>query len=250
MQAMPLQRKFRYAFSAVAMAAMLAGCSSDRLLGSSSPPPPPPVADGGAAPDATPDADTASSGGGRMIASSMADLVFGSFGSSTPVTASGSPGVECPGVDIRPGTSTLTIPPSGGDAGALTLRYQGTLGQMARACSVAGGIMKMKVGVEGRVILGPAGGPGKIDLPLRFAVVHEGPEPKTVVTKLYKVPVTIPEGQPSVPFRYIDEDIAFPMPNRTDLDFYVVYVGFDPLADKAPAVKKPAAKPTAKPRVR
>ena len=40
--------------------------------------------------------------------------------------------------------------------------------------------MTMKVGVEGRVLLGPAGGPGQVDIPLRMAVVQEGPAPKTV----------------------------------------------------------------------
>jgi len=160
------------------------------------------------------------------------------------VTSGGAIDVECPGVDIRTGAATLTLPP-GGDA--MTLRYQGTISEMGRSCRVVGSNMIMKVGIQGRIILGPAGGPGKIELPMRFAVVHEGPEPKTVTTKFYKVPVTIPEGQTNVPFTQVDDAIAFPMPaNANDMDFYVVYVGFDPNAATQAPAKKPAAKPAAR----
>ena len=62
----------------------------------------------------------------------------------------------------------------------MTTRYQVTIAQTARECAALGGVMTMKVGVQGRVLLGPAGGPGQVDIPLRMAVVQEGPQPKTV----------------------------------------------------------------------
>jgi hypothetical protein len=135
----------------------------------------------------------------------------------------------------------LLLPP--GNTDPLSLRYQGSLGAMARECKVTGGTMRMKVGIEGRVLVGPAGGAGTIDVPLRFAVVKEGPEPKTVVSKLSKVAVTIPDGQQNVIFSHVDNDIAFPMPPGLEIDAYVVYVGFDPIGDKQSTAKKPQAKP-------
>lgn len=151
---------------------------------------------------------------------------------------------NCPPVDVRQGASTLTVPP--GSADAFSLRYQGTIGEMARECRVTGGIMRIKVGVQGRVLVGPAGGGGQLEVPMRYAVVKEGPEPKTVVSKFYKVAVTIPDGQPNVAFTHVDDDVAFPLPPDNDLAAYVVYVGFDPIGDRQPA-KKPAAKRAAKP---
>ena len=62
----------------------------------------------------------------------------------------------------------------------MDLRYQVTIVRTARECHVNSGIMTMKVGVEGRVITGPAGGPGTVDVPLRLAVVQEGVNPKTI----------------------------------------------------------------------
>ena len=83
--------------------------------------------------------------------------------------------VECPGVDIRPGASTLNIAVKPDQATAGDLRYQLSFGQHARECRVQDGTMSIKVGVQGRIILGPFGTPGWLGVPLRYAVVREGP---------------------------------------------------------------------------
>ena len=70
---------------------------------------------------------------------------------------------------------------------ALDMRYQGTIIRTARECHVNAGVMTMKVGVEGRIITGPAGGPGTVDVPLRIAVVKEGVNPKTVAVEVRAV---------------------------------------------------------------
>jgi hypothetical protein len=148
----------------------------------------------------------------------------------------------CPPVDVRAGASTLMIPPSGADA--LSLRYQGSIAELGRECNVSAGIMRMKVGIQGRVLVGPAGGPGQIDVPIRYAVVREGPEPRTVISKFSKLAVAIPPGQQTVLFTHVDSEIAFPMPPGLDIEAYVVYVGFDPIGEKQQPVKKPPAKRT------
>lgn len=154
--------------------------------------------------------------------------------------------VDCPSVDIRSGASTLSVAAPGGEPNATNLRYQASIGQMARECAVLGPTMTIKVGVQGRIILGPLGGPGQVEVPMRLALVHEGIEPKTVWTKFYRVPVTIPPGQTNIPFVHVEEDITFPTPKRADLEAYVVYVGFDPAAmTQQPVKKKPEKKPRA-----
>jgi hypothetical protein len=153
------------------------------------------------------------------------------------------PDVECPGVDIRTGASTMNIAAKTTDATAGDLRYQLSFGQTARECAVQGAIMIIKVGVQGRVILGPMGSPGKVEVPLRYAVVREGPQPKTVVTKFKRIAVTVAPGQTHVQFVDIEEGLSFPMPSKSELDAYVVYVGFDEIGDKNE--KKLPAKKTA-----
>jgi hypothetical protein len=92
--------------------------------------------------------------------------------------------------------------------------------------------MTIRVGVQGRVALGPLGGPGQVDIPIRYAVVQEGVEPKTVDTKLRRVAVAIAPGQANVAFTDVAEDISFPVPRPNALAAYVVYVGFDPQAPR------------------
>jgi len=158
--------------------------------------------------------------------------------------------IDCPSVTVRSGASTLMIggkPVNANDTGALELRYQGTIIRTARECHVAAGIMTMKVGVEGRIITGPAGGPGTVDVPLRVAVVQEGVNPKPIISKFARIPVTVASDNDRVTFSHVEQDITFPMPVPAGyIDAYVVYVGFDTMAapeKKAPARRKPAAKP-------
>jgi len=142
------------------------------------------------------------------------------------------PEVECPGVDIRTGASTLEVAAKADQPTAGDLRYQVSFGQTARECSVQSGTMAIKVGVQGRIILGPKGSPGQIDIPLRYDVVREGPEPKTVVTKFKRLAVSLAPGQTHVQFVDVEEGLNFPLPPRAELEAYIIYVGFDEIGDK------------------
>ena len=179
-------------------------------------------------------------GCGTGSLSGMSTNIFGSK-KSEAMAASDTSGVsipdnsdvECPGVDVRTGAATLAIhgQAASGAPGVLDLRYQGTIIRTARECHVNAGVMTMKVGIEGRIITGPAGGPGKVDVPLRIAVVQEGPVPKIIASKLAVVPVTVANAVDRVVFTHIESDVSYPMPVQlADIDSYVVYVGFDPLA--------------------
>lgn len=148
----------------------------------------------------------------------------------------------CPNVDIRRGAGTIAINTNAREPSAMQLRYQISVGEMARECANVAGNLNIKVGMQGRIVLGPAGTPGTIEVPVRYALVEEGPQPKTVYSKLYRVPVTISEGQPSVAFTHIEEEMSVPMPSPTVFDRYVIYVGFDPLGsaqERRPAKKRP-----------
>ena len=157
--------------------------------------------------------------------------------------------IECPGIQVRSGAATLMIgnKPGEGEPSALDLRYQVTINRTARECRVTAGVMTMKVGIEGRAITGPAGGPGTIDIPLRIAIVQEGVNPKTILSKFAREQVTITSSAERATFTHIDPEISFPMPQpAANIDAYVVYVGFDPLGAEQEK-RRPAAKP--KPRV-
>src|SRR5262249_33270857 len=174
----------------------------------STPPAPPP-----SAPAATPPAPSPPS------TPSLKDKVASFFSGATqkepqPV-ANAQPDAECPFLDIRQGASTLTIPPPPPDGAneAMSLKYQGTFVRAARDCAVVSGQMVMPVGVQGRIIVGPAGGPGQVDVPLRIAIVSAPlTAPKTLVTKLIRIPVAIGPNTSNTDFTHIEEGLTFPMP--------------------------------------
>src|SRR5713101_2517591 len=176
--------------------------------------------------------DNKRAGGGRRAAALIASAALVSSCSSAssviePYEATGAipgvslpaskmpsaPEVECPGVDIRPGASTLNIAVKPSQATAGDLRYQLSFGQTARECQVQDGAMSIKVGVQGRILLGPYGTPGSVDIPLRYAVVREGPEPKLIVTKFKRIRATIAPGKTRVQFVDIEGGLSFPLPS-------------------------------------
>jgi hypothetical protein len=188
---------------------------------------------------------------------SLKDKIASFFSGATqrepqPVT-NAQPNVECPFLDIRQGASTLTFPPPPPDGGneAMSLKYQGIFVRAARDCAVVNGQMVMRVGVQGRIIVGPAGGAGQIDVPLRIAVVSAPiTAPKTVITRLIRIPVMIGANDANVDFTHIEEGLSFPMPSSTS-DPYLVYIGFDRFgAAAADQAKKPAPAKKPKPAVK
>jgi len=188
-------------------------------------------------------ADTANSG----ATSRFSALFSGSASPPAQAAAGGSAfsGNDCPSVDIRTGAETYTVNGKPPEASETDVRYQLSFTDFARQCTLVGGNLVMKVGVQGRIIVGPIGGPGPVDIPLRYAVVQEGVAPRTIATKFKRVGAVVPPGQSNVVFSDVEEDLSFPMPSRTELAGYMVYVGFDAIGDapaKKPAPKKPAAK--------
>jgi hypothetical protein len=182
--------------------------------------------------------------------SSFSDMFRSSSPTAAMPAAAAAPGAprmldSCPSVELRQGAATLTINNNPKDPSAMQLRYQVGIIQTARECSLAGGTLSIRIGVQGRIVLGPVGTHGTLEIPLRYALVQEGPEPRTIYTKLHRIPVSIPEGAPHVSFSHIEETISVPMPSQDVFDSYIVYIGFDALGavqDRRPPPKKRPAK--------
>jgi len=231
-------RGWRIAACGLAAATALAGCASLGLGGGDSAPAP-------SAESAPPSSQPASSN--ASFTTRVKSFFAGDSGtlvaSSKPAAAGGAPAapqIDCPPVQYRLGAATLSVNAPGVENSALSLRYQGSFTQTARECIVRGSEVTIKVGVQGRIVVGPAGGPGTVQIPLRYALVREGLEPKVLWTKLFVFPLVIPEGNLNVPFIHIEEDMTVPLPSAAEADAYVIYIGFD--ADGATPAK-PAPKP-------
>jgi hypothetical protein len=146
--------------------------------------------------------------------------------------------LTCPSVAVRAGASTFAVALPGKEAVGNDLRYQATITKTARECTINAGQITAKIGIQGRVIAGPAGAPSAVQIPLRVAVVQAGVGEKVIATKAYQTTVSMTEDS-SVPFSIVAEDLVYPAPPGAVADSYVFYIGFDPQA------LKPEAKPKA-----
>lgn len=170
-------------------------------------------------------------------AQSIGDRFRSLFGGGKAAPAEGAqPAVQseaddqtCPDVSIRPGASTYAVGLAGKTAAGNDLRFQATITRTARDCTLNGGQITARVGIQGRVIAGPAGAPTSVEVPIRVAVVQEGVSPKTIATKAYRTTVAM-SSETNAMFSLVAEDLVYPAPVGATGDSYVFYIGFDPQA--------------------
>jgi hypothetical protein len=174
-------------------------------------------------------------------AQSLSDRFKSLFGgkSDEPATNAPPPSSEtqndsdltCPPVSIRAGASTYAVAAPGKQPIGNDLRFQATITRTARECSINGGEITARIGIQGRVIAGPAGAPSTVEVPLRVAVVQGGVTEKTIATKAYQTTVNMTEAG-SEPFTLVADDLVYPAPSGAVADSYIFYIGFDPQALK------------------
>lgn len=175
-----------------------------------------------------------------VAAQSLTDRFKSLFGgkSDEPAQAKPSPApgqpaadddIDCPQVTVRAGASTYGVGATGKPAVGNDVRFQASITKMARECVRNGGEITARVGIQGRVIAGPAGAPNTVEVPLRVAVVQGGVGEKVIASKAYRTTVEMSEGG-SVPFTFVAEDLSYPVPSAAVADSYIFYVGFDPQA--------------------
>lgn len=150
---------------------------------------------------------------------------------TAPAEVTGEDDLSCPPVTVRAGAATFKVGAPGKEPIGNDLRYQATIGKIARECTINGGEITARIGIQGRVIAGPAGAPPSVQVPLRIAVVQGGIGEKVIATKAYQTTVSMSEGS-SVPFVLVAEDLVYPAPPGAVSDSYLFYVGFDPQALK------------------
>jgi hypothetical protein len=185
-------------------------------------------------------------------AQSLTDRFKGLFGGKSDEPAQAAPGaavpqdtgdLSCPPVTVRAGAGTYAVAAPGKQPVGNDLRFQATISKMARECNLNGGVITARIGIQGRVIAGPAGAPSVVQVPVRVAVVQGGVSEKTIATKAYQTTVNMTETG-SEPFTLVIEDLAYPAPSGAAGDSYIFYVGFDPQALKP---ERPAPRPKKQP---
>ena len=180
-----------------------------------------------------------SSGGGGSVFGNLLAFHTSDPGPAGPAAAAAAQeaALQCPTVEVLDGTSSYRTY-AGTEQTNEAVRYQFSMGDVARDCTRSGKEILIKVGVSGRVLLGPAGSPGAFTVPVRVAVRHDA-DGKAVATKFYQAPATIGAGSDATDFQVVTEPIAVPLVSANADEDYTILVGFDaggkPAAAASPA---------------
>ncbi|BCB20827.1 hypothetical protein [Bosea sp. ANAM02] len=121
----------------------------------------------------------------------------------------------CPEVIVSDGGAAIRAQ-SGQDSSGL--RYQISITDVARQCTTTGGgAFTLKVGVEGRVLLGPAGTPGNYGATLTTTVTRAN---KVIGKRSARVGAAIPSGQSGADFTHVEDGILVPA-GQGDIEIFV-----------------------------
>jgi len=182
-----------------------------------------------------------------LITSALAGCGFGGFMGSSDNTTTGATGAnlanaaasqaalaqaapnalpaiatECPPIKVRNGGEALFSYAKNKIGDARALNFQAVIDKQSRNCVVSNGLITVKMGVVGRVLLGPAGEPQEFTIPLRFAVEREE---VAIFSQKYDIPVNMAAPSQSEEFVKVVENVAIPYLGGEDI---TIWVGFDP----------------------
>jgi len=128
---------------------------------------------------------------------------------------------ECPPIKVKAGGEALFYYGKGKVCNPKDLNYQAIIDKQSRNCVVSNGLITVKMGMVGRLLLGPAGNQTNVNVPVRFTVERDG---VALFSEKYDIPVTIPPPNQSEEFVKVVENVSVPYTGGEQIVFYV---GFD-----------------------
>jgi hypothetical protein len=142
----------------------------------------------------------------------------------------------CPAVTLRDGTAYFNTYAKGGKKAkkadaedgtaeasddSANIVYQAAITDVTRDCSRNAGSLTMNVAVAGKVVPGPKGGAGTINMPIRVVVVHGS---DVLYSQLHQYKLQITDTSAATQFVFNDPNVTIPEP--TDKG-YQVFAGYD-----------------------
>ncbi len=130
----------------------------------------------------------------------------------------------CPEIVLLDGTASYRTYAKGAKDDPSQITYQASLANTTRQCVINESQLKITVMAQGRVMAGPAGGPGTVTLPIRVAATDKGTaKDLTLYSELTQFPVEVPAGTTTNQFVFTKEVI---LPGGAGGDAKI-YLGFD-----------------------
>jgi hypothetical protein len=144
----------------------------------------------------------------------------------------------CPNVEIRDGTEFMPVFKPGKFGDVSQIMYQASVQRVARDCDMEGDMLRVRVGVAGRVLSGPTGATGASTVPVRVAVVVGD---KVTYSKLHQAAVDVQAPDYSALWSVVDDAILLSIADSKEA---TIYAGLDGKGDPKGAKDKPKKKTT------
>ena len=164
------------------------------------------------------------SSGASETGGSRVGGLFG-FGSQAPAPPARDPKApqirSCPEATVLDGGAALRV---GGPA-AQSVRHQFAISNVERECQFQNGQLVMKVGVEGNLVVGPAGSGGTQSASIRVSLRSEADQ-RVLASRSYRVSATASASE-SGPFTLVTDSFSAPFLSEYASDDYTIMVAFE-----------------------
>jgi hypothetical protein len=130
----------------------------------------------------------------------------------------------CPAIQVEAGQRDLTVYEGNRVGNSKAVIHHSEITKTARECKLAGGMVQVKYGIAGRVLLGPKGKPGSVVLPATMLVLDKAKGKLT--SEPFTLNVTITRENPISYFAVV-RDVTIPVREGTQPGDYSITIAFE-----------------------
>ncbi len=130
----------------------------------------------------------------------------------------------CPILQVEPGRRDITLYAGNRVGNSRAVIHHSEITKTARECKFDGGIVEVKYGIAGRVLLGPKGKPGPVILPATMKVLDR--TRNKLASEPFTLNVTITRENPISYFAVV-RDVSIPVREGTQPGDYSITIAFE-----------------------
>ena len=130
----------------------------------------------------------------------------------------------CPIIQVEAGQRDLTVYEGNRVGNSKAVIHHSEITKTARECKFSGGIVQVKYGIAGRVLLGPKGKPGPVVLPATMQVLDKSKG--RLASEPFTLNVTITRENPISYFAVV-RDVSIPVREGTQPSDYSITIAFE-----------------------
>ena len=130
----------------------------------------------------------------------------------------------CPIIQVEAGQRDLTLYEGNRVGNSKAVIHHSEITKTARECKLRGGMVQVKYGIAGRVLLGPKGKPGPVVLPATMQVLDKSKG--RVTSEPFTLNVTITRENPISYFAVV-RDVTIPVREGTQPGDYSITIAFE-----------------------